>query len=81
MARIQVLPLPIEKIGDAERTPFILIIDEADDPEPYTNDTMTHLRLQTGAAAIWLHAGTFDVAAPLELTEEQRDLLLTFLTP
>lgn len=80
MARIQVLPLTVEKVGDIERTPFVLVIDQVDDPEWYTDELMGSLKRQTGAAAVWMHTGPFDVATPLELTDEQRQHLLGLLT-
>lgn len=86
MARIQVMPLTPVKVDGLERIPFVLIIDQLGDvrqTDPWLNtvELGEALKQQTGAESVWMHEGTFDVASPLELTEEQRRHLLDVLTP
>lgn len=81
MARIQVLPLPTLKVGDTERTPFILIIDQVNgDTEDWDPRLLESLRQQTGAAFIIAHEATLDAPGNLELTDEQHHALLAHLT-
>lgn len=76
MARIQVLPLPTEKVGDAERTPFILILDEVNRfDEDWPDELVIEMKEATGAAFTIVHEATLDAPGSLELTDEERDQL------
>lgn len=63
MARIQVLELPSEVVGDIVRTPFVLIIDEADAESPLHSwpEGSPPLRDQVGASAVIVVSDTLDV--------------------
>lgn len=80
MARIQVLPLPTETVGDAEHTPFILIIDEVnpfDENRPhFALDALKH---ETGAASIIVTETSLHAPGSLTLTDEERDQLREYL--
>lgn len=81
MARIQILPLPTQKAGDFEHTPFILILDQADrGTEDWPAEYVESLREQTGAVTVLAHEATLDAPGALDLTEEQRAELLAYLT-
>lgn len=81
MARIQVLPLPTQKAGDIEHTPFILILDQANRfEEDWSAEMIEQLRQYTGAATVLAHEATIDAPGALELTDEQREQLLAQLT-
>jgi hypothetical protein len=57
--RIQVLPLPAEALGEAQRTPFILIFDQAstDDIACLSDeDRPNWLRAETGAQSVLVFA-------------------------
>ncbi len=80
MARIQVLPLPTEKLGEAEHTPFILIIDEVNRfEEDWPGELVVELKEATGAAFIIAHEATLDAPGGLTLTDEERDQLREYL--
>lgn len=81
MARIQILPLPTLKADGYEHTPFILILDQVDrHDEDWPDALLDNLREQTGAATVLAHEATLDAPGALELTEEQREQLLDYLT-
>lgn len=80
MARIQVLPLPTQKVGEAEHTPFLLIIDEVNRfEEDWSAEFMAALKEATGAAFILAHEATLDAPGGLILTDEERDQLREYL--
>lgn len=68
MARIQVLPLTTEKVGDVESTPFVLIIDQVEDAVDdsgrsiYTPELVDYLGEEVGSRMILVVNGTLDVA-------------------
>lgn len=80
MARIQILPLPTMKAGDYERTPFVIILDQIADDEVWREVDLEVIRHETGAASVIAHTGTLDAPGQLDLTDEQRDQLLAYLT-
>lgn len=81
MARIQIVPLPTQKVGDYERTPFILILDEVNRfEEDLSDEWLDHLKEASGAAVVIAHEATLDAPGSLELTDEQREELLERLT-
>lgn len=81
MARIQIVPLPTIRNGDAERTPFIVVMDQLDlDGERWTDQTLDILKATTGAALVLAHEATIDAPGALEITEEQKSELLAYLT-
>ena len=55
MARLQVLILP----DPGDEYPFALIIDQCD--EKIAHDTLTQLKVNTGARAVFLYPGTLDL--------------------
>ena len=63
MARIQVLELPSDVIGDAVQGNFAIIVDGATDEDMTRFDTMTwaDLRTQMQARAVIVTGGTLDV--------------------
>lgn len=79
MARIQILPLPAERVGEYERIPYILILDQIDD-EAWTPDSLEHLKHQTSAVTVIGYQGTLDAPGALELTEQQQADMIDFLT-
>ncbi len=80
MARIQVLPLPTEKLGGAEHTPFILVIDEVNRfEEGWPAELMAEMKEATGAAFILAHEATLDAPGSLVLTDKERDQLREYL--
>lgn len=78
MARVQIVPLPTVKADGYEHTPFILILDKLDNP--LTADELSHLRKTTGAQLVISTGDEWEAPGQLELTEEQRETLLTHLT-
>lgn len=80
MVRIQILPLPTVKAGDVERTPFAVILDQIADDEVWREVDIDVLRHETGAATVIAHTGTLDAPGQLELTDEQREQLLAYIT-
>lgn len=81
MARIQIVPLPTQKVGDYERTPFILILDEVNRfEEDFSDEWLDHLKEAAGAAVVIAHEATLDAPGSLELTDQQREDLLDRLT-
>lgn len=62
MARIQVLELPLESVGSMSRTPYILIIDQADPNEWGQDPILEGLAESAGAETIMVVAHTLDVA-------------------
>ena len=81
MARIQILPLPTVKAGEYEQTPFILILDQVDQhTENWPLAMLDQLKIDTGAVTVIAHASTLDAPGALELTDEQRDALVAYLT-
>lgn len=83
MARIQILPLPTQKAGDIEHTPFILILDQTNRfEEDWSAQMIEEIRHATGAALVLAHEATIDAPGALQLTDEQRDeLLAALITP
>jgi hypothetical protein len=79
MARIQILPLPTEKVGDMEHTPFILILDQFGEEEAWEPAYGETLKGQTGAVTVLAYRGTMDAPDSLDLTEEQRKRLVDYL--
>ena len=80
MARIQVLPLPAQKVGQAEHTSFILILDQCDRTgEDWPADMLFALEEATGAAYVLAHETTVDAPRALTLTDEERDQLREYL--
>lgn len=71
MARIQILELPTEHHGDDMTTPFVLIIDQADDATRYalgpTDDTMytaqATIAEAIGARTVLVFPTTIDIPA------------------
>ncbi len=81
MARIQILPLPTERAGGLERTPFILILDQVNrHDEDWPDELLLELRHRTGASTVIAHEATLDAPGGLDLTDEQRETLLAYLT-
>lgn len=81
MARVQILPLPTEKVGDVERTPFVIILDSFDrHDEDFPDAWLEQLKESTGAACIIAHEAQIDAPGNLELTDEQREQLLQRVT-
>ncbi|AZS46663.1 hypothetical protein [Microbacterium oxydans] len=76
MARIQVLELPMQHVGDVSRTPFAIIIDQAtaesvttysgdvvvSEPAEFTQTEVDAIAERMGAQAAILTAATLDVA-------------------
>jgi hypothetical protein len=73
MARIQILELPSDVVGEAVHTPFAIVIDqvEASAVETYagevvrsTSEPIDHdaIKAATGAVGVIVHTGTLDVA-------------------
>lgn len=79
MSRLQVMPLPTQKAGDFEHTPFVLVIDQAADDE-WSEAAVRHIKVHTRADLVIVHEGTIDVSEPLELTAEQGENLRRYLT-
>jgi hypothetical protein len=71
MARIQVLPLTPQRLGDVEETPFILVIDQVE-PGTYDRPEMiTNLIQSTGARTVLIITGeTLEVVGGTELPED-----------
>ncbi|MFZ3592322.1 hypothetical protein [Streptomyces sp. BH104] len=64
MARLQILELPMVHNGDQTETPFILVIDQAD--ETVTDDThqwSADVAKRIGARHVLCFAGTIDIPA------------------
>lgn len=68
MARIQILPLPVERVGDGTTTPFVIVIDQAQ-AEDLTHlldvsdhDRLAALKAGVGAHYVLLTMATLDVA-------------------
>lgn len=74
MARLRILELPLQVLGEYTTTPFAVIIDQVetrydtanDDPEPplvaeLTQDGADHIAHQLGAVAAVVLAGTIDL--------------------
>lgn len=80
MTRIQIVPLPTERAGDYERTPFILILDQVTDAHDVSAEQGEYMKHQTGAALILVSHEAIDAPGQLELTEEQRAQLHAYLT-
>lgn len=59
MARIQVLELPADVVGEAVRTPFAIVIDQLAADEIVDTQSVAD---KLGAVGVILHAGTLDVA-------------------
>lgn len=84
MARVQVLPLGPETLGDVTVVPFVLIIDgegvEALSLSPLALDLFKE---EIGARGIIVLSDghTLDVASGITLTPEQRQTLLDTLPP
>ncbi|MDQ7877356.1 hypothetical protein Q9R08_05130 [Microbacterium sp. QXD-8] len=81
MARIQVVPLPTQRIGDVEETPFILILDQVDALMSFTAEECVQIEQTTGARAVWCTTSVLDAAQAVTLTDEQREQLLARVTP
>ncbi len=80
MARIQVLPLPTQKLGEAEHTPFVLIIDEVNTfEENWPQAALDVLKEATGAAFILVMETSLYAPGSLVLTDEERDQLRDYL--
>lgn len=79
MARIQILPLPAEKVGDFEHFPFILILDQLGEDEAWEQQYSEDLKQQTGALTVLAYAGTIDAPGALDLPEDQRKKLADYL--
>lgn len=83
MARIQILPLPPQRVDGFEQTPFVIVIDGLEDGDALRDLDPAHLEyieMTTGATMILAVSDTLDVAQPLTLTEEQQAELLARLT-
>ncbi len=82
MVRVQILPLPAQRLGDAESTPFVIVFDGIDDGTDHllTEAALAEMKHTTGAAGVWVIEGTLDIGTPLELTEEQQHTILERLT-
>ncbi|MEV8023383.1 hypothetical protein [Microbacterium sp. NPDC080220] len=81
MARIQIVPLPTLKADGYEHTPFILVLDQVDrQDEDWPDVLLEDLRERTGAATVIAHEATLDAPGQLELTAQQREQLLDYLT-
>lgn len=74
MARISILDLPTQVLGDAVSTPFVLVIDqvESESIEAFNGDTVAkmqeitpveaaHWAAQAGAVGVILASGTLDI--------------------
>lgn len=61
MARIQVLPLPVETVGSFSSTPYILIIDQAE-PGQFVEGIDEDMVVATGAKTVLVIEQTLDVA-------------------
>lgn len=80
MARIQILPLPTQKAGNYERTPFIVILDQCNRAdEEWSDETLETLKRATGAEQVLAHEATIDAPGSLTLTDEERDQLRDYL--
>lgn len=79
MARIQILPLPPQKLGDVEHTPFILILDQVGEEEAPTAAELDSLKVYSGAVTVLVNMGILDAPGSLDLTEEQRAQLTQWL--
>lgn len=74
MARIQVLELPTEVVGDATHTPFAIVIDQVEvtaEVQAYDGTALRHhvepsddaaIKDATGAVGVIIHSGILDVA-------------------
>lgn len=74
MARIQVLELPSQVVGEIVRTPFVIVVDQVEvvaDVEAYDGTAIRHtvepvdadaIKAATGAEGVIVHTGTLDVA-------------------
>ncbi|MFS0735309.1 hypothetical protein ABC304_07740 [Microbacterium sp. 1P10UB] len=80
MARIQVLPLPTQKLGAHQHTPFILILDSFADDEVWTDQYSDELRQQTGALTVLGYEGAVDAQGSLTLTAEQQNAIIACVT-
>lgn len=81
MARIQILPLPTQRVGDYERIPFVLILDQVSRfEEDFPDEWIEQIKQATGAALVIAHEATLDAPGALELTEEQKEQLLADIT-
>ena len=74
MARIQILALTPKTIGEFTETPFVLVIDQADE-DVFSNEMMIDLKAQIGAASVILHTGDLTVENVIELSDEAREAL------
>lgn len=64
MARIQVLWLPPERVGGVERTPYILVIDQVDDPDDVRSGLTDAVVESTGARAVLVFPTTVELVVP-----------------
>lgn len=82
MARIQVLPLPLptRTLGEAEHTPFILVIDEVNPfEENWPHAALDALKAGAGAAFVLVMETSLYAPGALTLTDEERDQLREYL--
>lgn len=75
MARMQIVPLPTVRIADAERTPFLVVLDQVGDELAMTDADVERMRYSIGAESIVLSQGVLD-AADVHLTDAQRAALI-----
>jgi len=60
MARIKVLELPLQIVGEMTNTPFVFIIDQAD-TEIFTAEVLTQLREDTHASGVLVTSETLAI--------------------
>ncbi|OAN35068.1 hypothetical protein A4X17_11340 [Plantibacter sp. H53] len=60
MARIKVLELPLQIVGEMTNTPFVFIIDQAD-TEIFTAEHLTQLREDTNASGVLVTSETLAI--------------------
>ena len=86
MARIQILELPMEHHGDDTVTPFVLIIDQYEEPQRFVTaeeaDTLhaqwQHMAEQTGARAVLAFPFQVDIPANQVTLDDSNTLPVTF---
>lgn len=85
MARIQVLPLPTQRAGDIEQTPFIIVLDRMTSEERGSwlaaPELITNFKVESGAAVVLLLDDDLDVSQPLVLGDDQQAAILEQLLP
>lgn len=79
--RIQILPLPAMTLGDATQTPFVVVVDQREDPDEFTEEAAEWIKRTWGATSVIVSDGTsIEISPHLELPEDLQQALLAHLT-